>query len=210
VGQPSSGVVLGVVVFGLCSTGPIDAGARREDAIPLAVIVHDRAEVPAEALDQAMKQAASIYGQIGVAVEWRRDSGHEGAPAGNGRRTSPPAFSVWLILQDKLRATTARTEKFIMGAAVAPERECRGTVYLFNDQVEEFSRSRRVRYALVMGAVIAHETGHVLLRRKGHSPDGLMRAVLKAADWERAVMGLLWFAPGDAAVIRANASSCRS
>ena len=44
-GQRSSGFVLGVVVAGLCSAGSIGAGAERADAIPLVVIVHDRAEV---------------------------------------------------------------------------------------------------------------------------------------------------------------------
>jgi hypothetical protein len=40
-----------------------------------------------------------------------------------------------------------------------------------------------------MGRVIAHEIGHVLLRTRGHAPDGLMRAVQRAdelVDPERA------------------------
>ena len=60
-----------------------------------------------------------------------------------------------------------------------------------------------------MGTVIAHEVGHVVLRLKGHSPKGLMRALLGVDDWERAATGLLWFSPDDAAIIRANTSSCR-
>ena len=199
-GQSSSGFVLGVVVAGLCSAGPIGTRAERvAAAIPLVVIVHDRAEVLPQTLDQALKEAARIYLQLGVTLEWHSDSARVGAQA----------FSVQLIIQDKLRRASDRTEPFVMGVALAPGRDCRGTVYLFNDQVAEFSNSRGIRSALAMGTVIAHEIGHVLLQRKGHSPEGLMRAVLNRGDWERAAMGILWFAPDDAAIIRANTSSCR-
>jgi hypothetical protein len=198
-GQSSSGFVLGVVVAGLCSAGPIDTRAERVAAIPLVVIVHDKAEVLPQTLDQALKEAARIYRQVGVTLEWHSDSARVGAQA----------FSVQLIIQDKLRRASDRTEPFVMGVALAPGGDCRGTVYLFNDQVVEFSNSRRIRSALAMGTVIAHEIGHVLLQRKGHSPEGLMRGVLNRGDWERAAMGILWFAPDDAAIIRANTSSCR-
>jgi hypothetical protein len=199
-GQSSSGFVLGVVVAGLCSAGSVGASAERADAIPLVVIVHDRAEVLPETLDQALKEAARIYWQLGVALEWHSDSARVGAQA----------FSVQLIIQDKLRPAANRTDQVVMGVALAPGRDCRGTVYLFNDQIAEFSSSRRVRPTLTMGTVIAHEIGHVLLQRMGHSPEGLMRAVLNAGDWERAAMGLLLFAPDDAAIVRANTTICRA
>jgi hypothetical protein len=204
-GQPSSGFVLGIVVGCLCSAGAVGAGTEGRDAIPLVVIVHDVAGVVPEILDQALKEAARIYGQIGVALDWHSAR----APAEKEPRTSPQPYSVQLIIQDKLRTTSHRIAKFQMGAALAPGRDCKGTVYLFNDQVEEFSSTRRVRSALAMGTVIAHEIGHVLLQRMGHSTDGLMRAVLNAGDWERAAMGLLLFAPDDAAIIRANTAPCR-
>ena len=73
-GQSSSGFVLGVVVAVLCSAGSIGASAERADAIPLVVIVHDRAEVLPETLDQALKEAARIYWQLGVALKWHSDA----------------------------------------------------------------------------------------------------------------------------------------
>jgi hypothetical protein len=207
-GQPSSCFVLGIVAACLCSAGSADAGAERTDEIPLIVIVHDRADVLPEILDQALREAARIYGQIGVALEWHSAVAGGKPAAAKEPQASQQPYSVQLIIQDKLR-TSHGIAKLQMGAALAPGRDCRGTVYLFNDQVAEFSSSRRVRYALAMGTVIAHEIGHVLLQRMGHSSGGLMRAVLKAGDWERAAMGLLLFAPDDAAIIRANTTICR-
>ena len=203
--QPSSGFVLGVVVAGLCSAGPIGTGAERADAFPLVVIVHDRAHV-AETLDHALPEAARIYGLIGVAMEWDMDPER---PATAEREQRPPAFTVQLIIQATLKAQREPTAKFVMGAALKTAHDCKGTVYVFNDEVVGFSRVQRIRPGLAMGTVIAHEVGHLLTRQKGHSPKGLMRPLLGVDDWERAAMGLLWFSADDAAIIRTNTSSCR-
>jgi hypothetical protein len=203
-GQRSSGLVLGVaIVSGLCSAGSAGVVAERADAFPLVVIVHDRAHVP-ETLDHALTEAARIYGLIGVAMEWDIDPDR---PAAVERR--PPAFTVQLIIQATLKAQREPTAKFVMGAALETVHDCQGTVYVFNDEVVGFSRVQRIRPGLAMGTVIAHEVGHVLLRKKGHSPKGLMRKLLGVDDWDRAATGLLWFSPDDAAIIRANTSSCR-
>jgi hypothetical protein len=204
-GQSSSGVVLGVVVAGLCSAVPIGTGAERADAFPLVVIVHDRAHV-AETLDHALPEAARIYRLIGVSMEWDMDPER---PAAAEREQRPPAFTVQLIIQATLKAQREPTAKFVMGAALETAHDCKGTVYVFNDEVVGFSRAQRIRPGLAMGTVIAHEIGHLLTRQKGHSPKGLMRPLLGVDDWERAAMGLLWFSPDDAAIIRTNTSSCR-
>jgi hypothetical protein len=201
-GQRSSALVLGVaIVSWLCSAGSAGVLAERADAFPLVVIVHDRAHVP-ETLDYALTEAARIYGLIGVAIEWDMD------PAA-GREQRPPAFTVQLIIQATLKAQREPTAKFVMGAALKTVHDCKGTVYVFNDEVVGFSRVQRIRPGLAMGTVIAHEVGHLLTRQKGHSPKGLMRSLLGVDDWESAAMGLLWFSPDDAAIIRANTSSCR-
>lgn len=206
-GQRSSALVLGVaIVSGLCSAGSAGVVAERADAVPLVVIVHDRAHVP-ETLDHALTEAARIYGLIGVAMEWDMEPERPAVAAEVEQR--PPAFTVQLIIQATLKAERGPTAKFVMGAALNTVHDCKGTVYVFNDEVVGFSRVQRIRPGLAMGTVIAHEVGHVLLRLKGHSPKGLMRPLLGVDDWERAATGLLWFSPDDAAIIRANTSSCR-
>jgi hypothetical protein len=206
-GQRSSALALGVaVVSGLCSAGSAGVVAERADTVPLVVIVHDRAQILPETLDHAQTEAVRIYGLIGVAIEWGIDPER---PAAATLEQRPPAFTVQLIIQATLKAQREATAKFVMGAALKTVHDCKGTVYVFNDEVVGFSRLQRIRPGLAMGTVIAHEVGHVLLRQKGHSPKGLMRSLLDVDDWERAAMGLLWFSPDDAAIIHANTSSCR-
>jgi predicted Zn-dependent protease len=95
-----------------------------------------------------------------------------------------------------------------MGAAPATSRDCGGAVYVFYDQVAGFSNVQRMDSALVLGTVIAHEIGHLLLRH-GHSPEGLMRASWDSGDWQRASSGFLLFSPPEPTTIRATISSCR-
>jgi hypothetical protein len=80
---------------------------------------------------------------------------------------------------------------------------------VFHDQVVRFATEQRLGAALVLGTVIAHEIGHVLLPQHGHSKEGLMRAAWDANDWQRAGAGFLLFSSDDIASIRTTLSSCR-
>jgi hypothetical protein len=114
-----------------------------------------------------------------------------------------------LVILAKLRVTPDRASKFVMGAALKTARDCGGTVYVFHDQIAEFSSVQQIAPALAMGTVIAHEVGHLLLQPQGHSAEGLMRASWDASDWQRAAMGFLLFSSHDAATIRATTLKCR-
>ena len=198
--KPSPNLVMSVsVIITLCGARALVLGAEHANASPIVVIVDDRAQVHPRILDQAMKEAARLYRQAGVATAWRT------VPA------APPlhAFTVQLIIQANLRTTGDTTSKFLMGAAPATARVCGGSVYVFHDQVAGFSNVRQLDAGLVLGTVIAHEVGHLLLRQRGHSAEGLMRASWDSGDWQRAVMGFLLFSSDDGATIRSTISSCR-
>jgi hypothetical protein len=208
--KPSRDLVLSVpVVIGLCGGHSVLAGAERADAFPVIVVVHDRAQVFPRTLDQALKEAARIYRQAGVATEWLMDPTRASGVSANTDRPSVQAFTVQLIIQPNLRMAGHRPSKFLMGAAPRTSRDCGGSVYVFLDQIAEFSSVQRIDPALAMGTVIAHEVGHHLLRQHGHSAEGVMRSSWDSNDWRRAARGFLLFSSDDAATIRATSSSCR-
>ncbi len=60
---------------------------------------------------------------------------------------------------------------------------------------------------VLLGHVVAHELGHVLLGVDSHAGSGLMRARWTLADLENMRMGPLAFTPEDAQSIRQNLSS---
>jgi hypothetical protein len=202
-------LVLGVsVIIGLSGSASI-RGAERADAFPVVVVVDDRVKVHPQILDQAKKEAARLFWQAGVATEWRTAPARATGSAATEDRPLLHAFTVLLLIQAHVRVTGDPSSKFLMGAAPATSRECGGTAYLFDDQVVEFARTQRLDAALVMGTVVAHEVGHFLLRQRGHSAEGLMRASWDSNDWQRATMGFLLFSSLDVATIRSTISSCR-
>ena len=96
-----------------------------------------------------------------------------------------------------------------MGAAPGGAIECGGVAFLFFDEAIEFSRVHQTAAALVMGTVVAHEIGHLLLGKRGHTSEGLMRASWSADDWQRASSGILLFSQRESQMMRATISSCR-
>jgi hypothetical protein len=76
-----------------------------------------------------------------------------------------------------------------------------GTVYLFREMIEAVVRDRGVPLQDVLGVVITHEIGHVLIAL-GHSGTGIMRSGLGESEWLKASQGMLGFTPRQAEIIR--------
>jgi hypothetical protein len=87
--------------------------------------------------------------------------------------------------------------------------------YVFLDRVKAFSevvtslRGHRV-VGTVLGHVICHELGHLLMPDKSHAPFGIMRADWDSQQWDEAVEGLLLFSPRQAQIMRRQIQDCCS
>lgn len=179
--------------------GPGRSFAAGNEGRSVVVLVDDRARVQPHILDLAERQAARIYKQAGARMVWR--SARE--PVVNA------GFTVRLVIQAEFRGESGSPSPFLMGAAPDSAVECGGVVYLFFDQIMAFSNIMLRDPALVLGTVAAHEVGHKMLPRQGHSTEGLMRASWKPDDWERAASGLLLFSPPERMAVRKRISACR-
>jgi hypothetical protein len=191
-------VVIVVVGVRLAAAGDVSIDASRQGQFPIAVVtvvVEDRAHVPAWILDHAEKEASRIYRRAGVTTVWR-----ETAAAVNG-------FTVELIIMPALTAPRMGRARFVLGATTET-RECGGSSYVFYDQVTGLSIDERIEPAVVLGSAVAHEIGHLVLRRPGHSAEGLMRGPWNLRDWQQASLGWLLFSSRDAETIHAAICSC--
>ena len=192
-----------VLVASLC---PGRSYAAEGEERSVVVLVDDRARVQPLLLDVAEKQAARIYQHVGTKLVWR--SAHDPVVRSEEPVKPGDAFTVRVIIQAKFRGVSGSSAPFLMGAAPDTAVKCGGTAYLFFDQVVAFSNIMLLDQALVLGTVAAHEVGHLLLRRQGHSTEGLMRASWKADDWGRAASGHLLFSPSERAAVRRRISEC--
>jgi hypothetical protein len=74
--------------------------------------------------------------------------------------------------------------------------------FVFFDRVHELSESGQFSEAVVLGHVVAHELGHLLLGEASHSAEGLMSTWFRRTDLERAEKGGLLFTARQAERIR--------
>jgi hypothetical protein len=186
------------------------AKGKNADALDrgLAFTVHvtNYAKMAPEKLATAETVASEIFTQAGVRIVWV-DSGT--APQGLAGQTSGALLNIWLNILPSTMANRLGRFDDMMGLApgAGPDRR---VVYAFYDVIDAFARTESMASknplppALILGHVIAHEIGHLLLNLETHSSTGIMRG-----DWNRRVLkdakgGLLVFTSQQAEVIRSE------
>ena len=83
--------------------------------------------------------------------------------------------------------------------------EARGiNLWVFYPRIRAYSAELGLDRSELLGYVMAHELGHLLLPDGAHSAAGLMRPALDRAQVRAAAEGLLTFTPDQAGLIRAR------
>jgi hypothetical protein len=179
----------------------IDLNATEQ--LRLILIVNDEVGLPAQLLQEARRVTAKIFQHASVDIVWlaARGAAPEEPPA-------PETVSEWEFWNARYvvriaRSDAGRSPSSALGFTVPGTR----TTTVVYPYVEQVARSGREDVTLVLGHVMAHELGHLLLRSSAHSTGGLMRATL---DMGRAARGVLLFTDTEEKTIRASLSLARS
>jgi hypothetical protein len=153
-----------VVLFAISA---VDADASEPADTPTAVVRLDNiALVPSDYLEFAESRAAEVFSRIGVRVTWiDEDTAF--------REHLRPPFTVVLIKSDvELLARPAVVDVDALGFA-DPSVSRAHVVY---DRVEALTARSQRSAASLLGDVIAHELGHLMLPSRSHSARGIMRS----------------------------------
>lgn len=156
--------------------------APQHDPRRLAVAVYDYAGVEPATLAAAERIAGDVYLRAGIEIEWVEPDGFE------------DAATLYVNLLSKDMASPFFGLKETVGFAT-PGSLTANAIY---DRVREIAHERRLPCGVMLGYVIAHELGHLLLPAHSHSDSGLMRANL---DVELAAEKKLRFTSDQAALI---------
>jgi len=155
------GVVVSVVLAGPC--------ARIAGAQPASLVVHadNRAGVPPQVLETAKAAVDSVFSSAGVAIEWAAPRSAAAVVAWN--RIGGRSRAVLVTFVAQMEGPEGTTE-----GALAIAMPALASAFVFYDRILDATESRPVDREAVLGRVIAHEIGHLLLTRRGHERYGLM------------------------------------
>jgi hypothetical protein len=160
----------------------------------ITVLVFNFRRAPAETLVKAEKEAGRILEQVGMPVTWRDcPTGNEPCRKGPGR-----VFFLAMMagpVQNKFLDTTS-------GYAVLPAHLA--AIYYDYLPCIPGGESNKNDTALVLGCVIAHELGHLLLGAYEHSIAGIMQAHWGIEQTRLALMSQLSFLPEEARLMHAD------
>jgi hypothetical protein len=146
------------------------AHATQDDQTAIVLRVDNYAKVPPATLQGAEREASRIYAKLGIDLIWIHSSDDE-------RRVEGAREVRVLLLCSQMSAQKIRQDR-ISNGVLGVAGHATGRAYVFIPRVMEHSM-RFGSPSLVLGRVLAHEVGHLLLSERGHSTRGLMKAHLE-------------------------------
>jgi hypothetical protein len=146
--------------------------------LPLTIQIHDYAHVPGAVLSHASDTVSRIYERIGVRIDWVGVA-HPGERRGESHRRdktqrSSVAQMTIVILTPKMAARAGVAEGVLGYAAVAEEGMGR-IAFAIHERVRTAARQGPTNEADLLGFVMAHEIGHLLLPGGSGSDTGPMQ-----------------------------------
>jgi len=158
-------VMAGMIV----TAGASAIGADRQ----VLVCMDSKGLVPASAQYRATAQASAIFAKIGVGLTWARRS---------------DCVDGGVEIQVVPKAPETASPSALAHALPFGNRSQRITI--FYDRVQRLVGPQENWIPAVLGHVLAHEIGHVLLGTDGHTDTGLMEA-----QWTKKEVSMMQFRP---------------
>lgn len=177
------------LISALCWLGDRPSPAQMPEAKTQFIVgVYDYAEVPGDILVHAEQEAAEIFRRAGIRLQWvdcpvsRQQV--EKLRSSCAQAEASGAHFLKILPQSMTARHSGSLHSF--GYAVPPH-----FAYLFADRAQALAKHGQYLLYVIMGLVIAHELGHLILGEEMHSAAGIMREDLDLKDLRRAEEGIL-------------------
>ena len=204
----------------LGNTGTISAASRQthaqgdvSEAVPtsrLCIRLYNRTGVAPQTLDRAAQEATRILATAAVDIVWQHgpaDSPEARAfdqtGRGKGQQLKPDTRN-YLVVSIR-RGDPASAFPGSLGFAL-PDAQLGVHPTIFYDRIEQLTHLVIITVPKMLGHVMAHEIGHVLLGSTEHSSAGIMKATWDRTDFQYDPAARMAFSPEQRRAIRQRAS----
>ena len=154
----------------------VPLAAAESEAPDVRIRIHDYARIADDVLAQAQERVTDIYKTIGVQMRWQITVCPPDPSAPAAALTEASDF-VLIVLSPHM-SRRLKVAPDVLGMAVVPPHGGGRIAYVLFDRITRVARAARSDVTDVLGRVMAHEIGHLMLPDGSHSGSGLMRA-----DW---------------------------
>jgi hypothetical protein len=192
-----------LVLLGVWSWSNV-ATARSRDRITvqITVVVNDGADVSRLILYQGETEAGRILGAAGIQIQWMNCSGDTGVVEEACRVVARGDQLVLHIVPTGKTSTDS-----VFGMAFLAQDGSGKYCDVFFDRVEEAHRRYGADRSQLLGTVVAHELGHLLLGSHAHSRDGIMAPVWEEESLRNMGMGHLLFTREQSSLMKMRVSN---
>ena len=177
-----------------------------ESRLKIEIQVYNYSGVSAATLQQAERDAARIYGGMDIEISWLYCPFTAEQAAQNtacGQPASPTRLTLRLL--SNVMAERLPLGGDIFGLALLPVDGGLGmTANVCAGRAREMAEARHVPEGLLLGHLMAHEVGHLLLGSSRHSVKGLMHIPWQGKELQMMSQGAMLFTSGEAERIRAQ------
>ena len=168
------------------AAAPQLVSAGDESRLQISIHVVADARVPRDVVERAKPETARIYQHIGVDVVFVDE---------------PSAGTITVrVVETPMKEAKGSA----MGVAPRNGSQIGRLVYAFYGRVDSYARQHAKPVAQVLGHVMAHELGHLLLPHGSHAKSGIMTAEWDRKQIEQIGRGWLSFTREQAEAIRAR------
>jgi hypothetical protein len=197
--NPRSAVIAGTLTLA------VFASARAEAKPTLIVKVYNAAGVAAVDLARAQEITQSILARAGIAAVWRDCDAIIQSDSSSTACAHPrtPQEVVVRLVADASRVKAAD----VLGFSTVGAHQIASLATVLADHVNVAAERTQLASGTLLGRVIAHEIGHLLLASSQHADAGLMRAVWRDDEIRRDLPVYWIFSKAEARQLRLAVAS---
>lgn len=188
----SMALIVGLAVPFAAEAGASETSDRMHS---INIRVYNYAGVSAGVLAKAQKEAARVFLRSGIETNWIGCAVPGREPETKPTcKARPTAMDILVRILPRKMAQGLMKHHSEFGLAFTASGDGFGSnASIFYHRVEELSAGQHTSEALLLGHLVAHEMGHLLLGVNSHSRSGIMHVPWKRSEIERASLGTLFF-----------------